>query len=229
MYTYEDIKRTLASIECPESYMSKGLNELGYESFPESGLNDKGQSKLLRTVLDIYNSEMNLSLRNYKTKIIKKDGKTIIKKEKIKRPEKKPKSLEMLVFKEDLQKIGDRIKTIAEYTPEVVRGVLKMITYPTIGVNLLFPTMFRKAINFDNGDTPFYGEYVTRGWTISGTIIGSAGVYTTLALTKPEYILPVALTQIGANIASGLYEWGRSIRERAKEKRKEIEKKNKKH
>jgi hypothetical protein len=51
-----------------------------------------------------------------------------------------------------------------------------------------------------------------------GGVLGSVGMYITLALTNPKLILPVALTQIGTNLASGYYEWQRSIKERVEER-----------
>jgi hypothetical protein len=58
--TYEDIKRTLVDIGSSESYIGKALQEFGYDQFPEEGLDDEGQNRLIRRVLELATTESKL-------------------------------------------------------------------------------------------------------------------------------------------------------------------------
>lgn len=200
---YEDIKQTLVEVGCPESYIQKGLNELGFSSFPESGLSDKGKSKLLKKVLDIQKNDANLSLRTHKTKVVKNEGKIVIE---------KAKSLELEILREDLEKIGNGAK---KYMPKVIRGALKTLVYPIL-VPFAFPTMWKKSFDYSNElDAAF--PWVL---TLFGGINETGILYTALDLTNnSKFILPIILAQLGTNALSGLYEWGRNIKKRAKKRK----------
>jgi hypothetical protein len=58
--TYEDIKKTIVDMGSSESSIEKALRSLGYESFPEIGLSDVGQSRLIGRILDIEHKEARL-------------------------------------------------------------------------------------------------------------------------------------------------------------------------
>lgn len=114
---------------------------------------------------------------------------------------KNPKSLESQIIGEDLKEIG------------------KGIIYPTLGINFAFPTMFRIAYKSDyyHWHVGIGPDSLRRGWTIAGAIIESAAGYAILSQTDPKLILPIALTQLGTNIASGVYEYIKHVKEKAEE------------
>jgi len=111
-------------------------------------------------------------------------------------------SLETSIIKEDLEKFG-------QGALKAGRGILKTITYPTMGVSFALPTMIRKALqvkNWDNGVIAICAA----GMFLFDSFWG----YLALAQTNPKAILPVALTQIGTNLASGIYEYVRHVRKK---------------
>lgn len=78
-----DIKATLATdVICyHESYIKRALKEMGYSSFPKSGLNNEGKSKLINKIIDISENEASLKQKRVeKTKKIN-NQKSGIKKE----------------------------------------------------------------------------------------------------------------------------------------------------
>jgi hypothetical protein len=119
--------------------------------------------------------------------------------------------LEQNIMKEDIERAKEVSMTIG-------RGITKSVVYP-IGAVFTFPTLFRKAKDYDNTKGSVGDGNFAKGWTIAGEILGSLGMYTTLALTNPKLILPVVLTQIGTNLASGYCEWQKSVKKRAEERR----------
>lgn len=125
---------------------------------------------------------------------------------------KRERSLEAQVVNEELQNIKKGIK---EYAPKVTRGILKTITYP-IGTSLAFPTIIKKAIEWDKEDG---FDILATGWTILGFVIGTGVNYLVWGATNPKLILPIALTQIATNTTSGIYEYIRHVKKRATEKR----------
>ncbi|MEK6913668.1 MAG: hypothetical protein AABW47_03280 [Nanoarchaeota archaeon] len=129
----------------------------------------------------------------------------------INKSEEKPRS------KSELEKqiMKEYIEEVVEIAEELGINVAKSVVYP-IETAFAFPTIFCKARDYDdNAPRLGYGN-LAKGWTIAGGILGSIGMYTTLALTNPKLILPIALTQVGTNLASGYYEWKKSIKERAR-------------
>ena len=114
----------------------------------------------------------------------------------IKRTE-KISGLESSLVKEDLKKFGG--------------GMLKVgkgIVY-TIGISLALPTTIRKYADYTHDK--FEGGFLP-SW---GFVIESLAIYLPLVLDNPKLILPVALTQIGTNLASGIYEYVRSVKKRS--------------
>jgi|WetSurMetagenome_2_1015567.scaffolds.fasta_scaffold576055_2 hypothetical protein len=101
-------------------------------------------------------------------------------------------------------KSKDLVRTIG-------KGIAKSIAYP-IGTAFVFPTMLRKGIKYDNEDytESFMDIYDSaKNWAIFSGAAVTSSLYFTLALTNPKLIVPVALTQLGTNIASAGYELGR--------------------
>ena len=121
--------------------------------------------------------------------------------------------LEKQIMEEDLKKVKE---VAIEVGGKIGRGIAKSIAYP-IGTTFAFPTIFKKADAFDYENNFSRGDFF-KVCTIAGGIIGTIGTYTTLALTNSKLILPVVLTQIGTNIASGYSEWQKSVKERAEER-----------
>jgi len=118
--------------------------------------------------------------------------------------------LEQKIIMEDIEKAKEIIMMIG-------RGIAKSVVYP-IETTFTFPTVFNKAINYDNDPAGMGDGDLAKGWTIAGGIIGTIGTYTTLALTNSKLILPAALIQIGTNVASGYNEWQKSVKKRAENK-----------
>ena len=198
-HDYQKVIETMHEIGIDESYIGKTLRLYGLEEFPKSGLDDRGLGKLVKTAVEISNSEASLTTR--------KPKKGYLPAPKIKKEEQKvSSSLESQIFKEDLQKIKERTKYLA---PKIIRGILKTITYPIINL-FLFPTMFRKARKQDGGLDIF-----DQAWSVLGLVLGNGGMYVTLLNTNPKLIPYIFGTQTATNLISGIYEWRNSIKERA--------------
>ena len=65
-HDYQTVAKTFAEQEIDESYIKKALDELGFNEFPRSGLEDSGLIKLVETATDIYHSEAQLVKRKPK-------------------------------------------------------------------------------------------------------------------------------------------------------------------
>jgi len=102
-YSYEDIKETLKTdvTYYHENYITKALNEFGYDSFPESGLNDKGKNKLINKVIEISESEASLQQKG------------------IKKIKKTSENLESILIK-DLKKVGEIAYKVITYLPAAI-------------------------------------------------------------------------------------------------------------
>ena len=182
-HNYQSVKETLAEkvVGIDESYIGKALREYGLEEFPEAGLSDIGLSRLVKTATDIYHSEIDLTPR--------KPVKGNLPVPKIKKE--KERSLEAQILKKE--------------TPKVARGILKTITYPTIGVTFLLPTMYKKVWS-TGGDTEFFENLTT-----FGAVVETIGMYFILANTNPKLVPYAIATQLVTNIVSGGYEIVKSI------------------
>jgi F0F1-type ATP synthase assembly protein I len=66
-HDYQSVTETFAEQEIDKDYIQKALNELGFDEFPKSGLEDSGLSKLVKTATEIYHSEAQLIPRKIKT------------------------------------------------------------------------------------------------------------------------------------------------------------------
>jgi hypothetical protein len=180
-HNYESVKETMITqgIDVPESYIERAVEELGFEKFPEVGLSDIGLSKLVKTATDIYHSDVDLTPRKSTHWA----------------------SLETLVIKEDLKKVG--------------RGIIKTITYPILNP-FIYPTIRRKAMDSWYDSPPFLAT--------GGFIAITLGGYMSLYRMNPKLILPIALTQVVTNLASKVYEHIKQVKNEAEEKEEEQEK-----
>jgi hypothetical protein len=190
-HSYESVREILEGQRIPESYLEKALREHGHEEFPEAGLSDIGKDRLIQTAIDIYHSDVDLTPRkkeSYNPKIaLVKVGKKST----------HWASLETSVMKEELKKVG--------------RGIIKTITYPTLGIMCVLPTMIRKSCEGDDplefpGATPFIGS-----------VIGNAILWISLTNNNPKLIPYVIGTQVITNTISGIYEYVRHVKNKAKE------------
>ena len=98
----------------------------------------------------------------------------------------------------------------AEILKEDLRKVTKVITYPILA-NTFAPTLFRK-VSKNSGDANAAAA------TFGGFIVTNILVYSTLGITAPALILPFLGIQLATNGISGIYEYIRHVKERAKEK-----------
>ena len=117
---------------------------------------------------------------------------------------KRERSLESQIIKEELKKVG--------------KGTLKWITYLLQNI-VTYPTMVRKAAEFDTGDA---GGLAIVGDTLE-LIAVTYFTYMLLLQENPKLIPYIATTQTATNIASGIYEYARHVKNKAKEKNEEIE------
>jgi hypothetical protein len=191
-HDYQTVAKTFAEQEIDESYIEKALYELGFDKFPKSGLEDSGLIKLVETATDIYHSEAQLVKR--------KPKKGYLPTPKIKREKQKNSGdLEFQIIKEEFKKVG-----------KVSKKILKGITYCTAGAMFANPTIARKIIENCGDETYIFVELI-------GTVIESGiCLYWSLAETNPKLIPYVFGTQIATNIASGIYEYVRHVKTKAK-------------
>lgn len=114
----------------------------------------------------------------------------------------KQKNLEFEIVKEDLKKVG--------------KIAAKVVTYPTLG-NFAIPTMIRKAYAYGgNPNNPSYDDINFAMLSFVGFALENIAGYAAMAKLAPELISPLALVQIGTNIGSGVYEYIRMVKKRAK-------------
>ena len=200
-HNYQKVVESLAEVNINESYIQKALEEYGFNKFPESGLEDAGLIKLVKTATDIYHSEAQLIQR--KTK----QGHLPISKIKPKKESKLETSVGSIV-KEDLKKAGEGI---VEWGGKISKG----IAYFTFGP-LILPTMERIL----NGNKEEKKDYVIAA--CFGTAIEFCGYLFLLAYcnNKENYKVLVELlsTQTVTNLASGIYEYVRHVKKRAENK-----------
>lgn len=198
-HKYEDIKEVLTEQEIDESYIPKALREYGLEEFPKSGLEDEGKNKLIGRAIDIAHSEAQLVKRKSKKGYLPSPEKQV---------EKTEPSGNLEIIVEDLKKVRERGKKI-----------LNGITYATGGVTFALPTMIRKSIKSEWDDDKIVNILIPAG----GLCLDSLILYKTLAVTNPKLIPYIVAAQIGTNIASGIYEYFRHIKNKAKEEENLIE------
>lgn len=124
---------------------------------------------------------------------------------------KKKRSLESEIIKEDLKKVGKRIKKIGFYTAGI-----------PLGLNFTIPTMYRKTNEFDaehpaGGYEPInlmsmfiFGEFLNA--------IGLCFAYAKLYEINPALAFAVGGIQLASNIGSGIYEYVGHIKKKVEEK-----------
>ncbi|MFA5071607.1 MAG: hypothetical protein WC511_04580 [Candidatus Pacearchaeota archaeon] len=190
-HNYEDIKEILTAMDIPKSYMKKALNEFGFKKFPKSGLEDDGKNKLIERAIEIAHFEAQLVKRK------PKKGYLPLPKSEI---ETKP--------SESLEIIVDDWKEVVEVSKLFLKGV----AYATAGVTFAIPTMIRKALESE-WDDKLEETLIPAG----GLFLDSFILYKTLAATNPKLIPYVIATQIGTNIASGIYEYVRHVKNKSEE------------
>jgi len=207
-HDYQKVKETFAEIDIDESYIGKTLRLYGLEEFPKSGLDDIGLSKLVKTATEISYSESSLTTR--------KPKKGYLPAPKIEKEKPNSKSLEAQIIEEDTKKFKEGIKKGG-------RGLLKAIIYPTIGTNLLAPTMIRKLVewednnpmNHDSDTLAMLGFFEFLGVHIVG--------YCELVRNNPKLIPYIIGTEVITNLGSLYYEWRRSIKNKAEKRIEEVE------
>lgn len=106
--------------------------------------------------------------------------------------------LESQIVKRDLKKVGTFGKK-----------ALKMIAYSTIGLQFALPTMIRKVIKA--GDDDHFADLI---WPLGLFAYEGIGLYLPLAMKNPKLALTIGLAAVGTNIASGIYEYVRHLKER---------------
>jgi hypothetical protein len=101
---------------------------------------------------------------------------------------------------------------IKEIKKESSNELAKFIIYSTEG-NFVLPTILRKA-NYPKIKKDKKLENILG---IGGTsVLESLFMYTVLTQTNPKLILPIALTQIATNTASGIYEYVKWVKNETK-------------
>jgi hypothetical protein len=115
---------------------------------------------------------------------------------------KRERSLEYQIVKEDLKRFG--------------KGTLKWITYLLQNI-VMYPTMVRKAAEFDTGDA---GGLAIVGETLELIIVT---VITHMLLQDNPKLIPyITTTQITTNLASGLYEYVRHVKNKTEEQEADL-------
>ena len=111
------------------------------------------------------------------------------------------------IVKGDLKKVG--------------KGIAKYVIGLPIGLNVAFPTTIRKVIkeakNLEESNKGgSLGALIGATFSLTGlNLFGLCLTYIRLIQTNPKLALTLGLTQIGTNVASGLYEYFRYVKERA--------------
>ena len=191
-HDYQKVLETMQEVGIDESYIGKTLKLYGLEEFPKSGLDDTGLSKLVKTATEIFHSEASLTTRKTKKGYLPAPK---IKKEKAKNSG----SLENSIMKEDLKKAG--------------KTVLKIVTYP-IGIIFTAPTMVRKGFIKDDDPLEFPGA---SPFVLS--LVGNMILWASLYYRNPKLVPYVLATQITTNLASGIYEYVRHIKNKTEERK----------
>jgi len=193
---YESIKETLAErvVDVKENYIKKALEELGYNQFPESGLNEEGKNRLIERTIDIQEREASLIPK------------------KIEKPKKNSENLESQVMKEELNNAKEILGFIGG-------GITKL--FISLGTNLAFrvpfalPTYIRRHNKWWTKHEPSegLGESIFQGGGLG--LLYNIFLYAALSDNK-KIVLPLILTQLTSNTISGIYEWKRHVKKKAK-------------
>ena len=200
-HNYQKVKETMITqgIDIPESYIKKALREYGLEEFPEVGLSDIGLSKLVKTAIDIYHSEIDLTQRKSKKGY-----------------------LPVLKIKESKQKnnfqdLETKVEENSGDNWEIVKDISFGVAGATLGAFFVNSSMQRTIES----------EY-PRGLAVLGGASISFMVYGLLITHNPKLIPYVLGTQLFTNAISGVYErrGNKKNKQTEKESIKEVIRKN---
>ena len=194
-HNYQSVKETIITqgIDIPESYIGKALREYGLEEFPEAGLSDIGLSKLVKTVTDIYYSEIDLTLRKQK--------KCKLSVSKIKESKQNNSS----------QDLETKVKGNSNDILEVGKKIFSGFTAAALGTFFVNSSMQRRIER----------EY-PKGIAILGGASISFMVYGQLIQHNPKLIPYVLGTQLFTNTFSLGYELARKIKNKKESKKRPI-------
>jgi len=196
-HDYQKVVETMQEVGIDESYIGKTLRLYGLEEFPKSGLDDKGLSRLVKTATEIFQSEASLTTR--------KPKKGYLPAPKIKKEKPKNSSLETSVIKEDLKKVGKEIRNIGH----------------VLRTPFLVPTTVRKVNDCDYDNEWYYVIF-----PVIGAIEGVGLLTSVIELYKtsnPKLATLLLATTVITNLASGIYEYYRHVKNKAKEKLEKLE------
>ena len=193
-HNYQNVKETITTqgIDIPESYIKKALIEYGLEEFPEVGLSDIGLSKLVKTAIDIYHSEIDLTQR--------KSKKGYLPVPKIKESKQKNK----------FQDLETKVEENSGDNWNIVKDIFFGVAGATLGAFFVNSSMQRTIES----------EY-PRGLAVLGGASISFMVYGLLITHNPKLVPYILGTQLFTNAISGIYERRKSIKGEAIEKQRE--------
>ena len=190
-HNYQNVKETIITqgIDIPESYIKKALREYGLEEFPEVGLSDIGLNKLVKTVIDIYHSEIDLTQR--------KSKKGYLPVPKIKESKQKNK----------FQDLETKVEENSGDNWNIVKDIFFGVAGATLGAFFVNSSMQRTIES----------EY-PRGLAVLGGASISFMVYGLLITHNPKLVPYILGTQLFTNAFSLGYELARNIKKRTKER-----------
>jgi len=194
---YEGAVETLEElgISSPKSYLERALKVYNFNRFPESGLNDEATGKIMKTAVDIAHADERLVQKKFKTDY------SLNPKEKVSG------DLGTQILREELGKVGRGIGKVTKELGDY-----------TLGINFAMIPTIKKAV-YDKDGNP-KGPFKMAGLAISSYGLNTF-TYFYLLHHNPKLIPYIAIPQIAANIASGIYEWRRMKKKKQTEAEEE--------